>query len=137
MPGFVGLVGWGDDSPPEAAREAACTALMHDVKEEVCTLTVGPLWVAAVGPAGRAPELRKTPSGDLLVVWGELFGEGDARLPWEAMAAYAAEPTVAAPGFHALAYWSATKQELSLLTDFVAARPMYYAAKTSPLVVAA
>jgi hypothetical protein len=135
MPGFVGLVGWGD-SPTEAAREAACAALMHDVKEEVYTIVVGPLWLAAVGPAGRAPELHKTPSGDLLVVWGELFGEGDARLPWEALAAYAADPKVAAPGVHALAYWSATKQELSLLTDFVAARPMYYAATTRGLVFA-
>ena len=135
MPGFVGLVGWGD-SPPEAAREAACVALMHDAKEEVCTLAVGPLWVAAVGPPGRAPAIHKRPSGEVVVVWGELFGEGEARLPWEAMAAYAADPKVAAPGVHALAYWSATKEELSLLTDFVVARPIYYAETAGGLIFA-
>jgi hypothetical protein len=135
MPGFVGVVGVGG-SPPGDAATAACAALRHDVKEQVRTLTVGPLWLAAVGSTGRAPHLHEATSGDVLVVWGELFGEGDARLPWEAMAAYAADPKVAAPGVHALAYWSATKQELSLLTDFVAARPMYYAATTRGLVFA-
>jgi hypothetical protein len=76
------------------------------------------------------------PSGDLIIVWGDLFREDATPLGCDSVARYAFNPAELCPGSWAIVSWSGRHQSLSLQTDALASRPLYVAESAGRLLFA-
>lgn len=124
MPGFVGV--WGSGATPSPSmQQAAIGPLRHDKTEVVRTVTTDRLWLATVAPQDRQILLDEE-DGDLLLVWGEMFGDGDNRLSACEIRSVVDHPGSVRPGCYAILSASPRDRTLTLATDACAARPIYY-----------
>ncbi len=135
MPGLVGCVSTDLRLSPAAVR-AACMALMDSGQEEVRSFSTECLWLATVGPRDRVPTFYRMPDGDLVIVWGDLFGEDATPLGCDSVARHAFNPVELCSGSWAIVSWSGRHQSLSLQTDALASRPLHVAESAGRLLFA-
>jgi hypothetical protein len=76
------------------------------------------------------------PDGDLVIVWGNLFGEDTTPLGCDSVIRYASNPVEICPGSWAIIHWANDQQRLSLQTDALASRPLHVAESDGRLLFA-